>query len=63
MSLADMYDALVSQRIYKDPWSHEEACAEIIRLKGSRFDPLVIDAFMMEFDHFVEISIRFRDDN
>ena len=63
MSLADMYDALVSQRIYKHPWSHEEACAEIIRLKDSRFDPLVVDAFMMEIDHFVEISTQYRDKN
>ena len=63
MSLADMFDALVSKRVYKDAWSHEDAYAEILRLNGARFDPLVVEAFMMESDHFIDISIRFRDDS
>ena len=62
MSLADMYDALVSERVYKKKWSHEDACAEIARLKGVRFDPAVVEAFMMERDHFVEIANRYQDD-
>lgn len=31
MSVADMYDALVSERVYKEKWSHEDACAEMTR--------------------------------
>ena len=62
MSLADMYDALVSERVYKKKWSHEDACAEIIRLKGIRFDPAVVEAFMMERDHFIEIANQYRDE-
>lgn len=62
MSLADMYDALVSERVYKKKWSHEDACAEILRLKGVRFDPAVVEAFMMEQDHFVSISNKYSDD-
>ena len=61
MSLADMYDALMSERVYKKPWTHEEACAEIRRLKGIRFDPVIVEAFLMEQDHFLEIANTYRD--
>lgn len=61
MSLADTYDALISERVYKKKWSHEEACAEIVSLKGKRFDPLVVEAFMQEKDNFLEISQIYKD--
>ncbi|QWE19981.1 HD domain-containing phosphohydrolase [Polynucleobacter sp. AP-Kolm-20A-A1] len=61
MSLADMYDALVSERVYKKKWSHEEACQEIIQNKGKRFDPAVVDAFINEQDYFSEIASRYGD--
>ncbi|QWE17261.1 HD-GYP domain-containing protein [Polynucleobacter sp. AP-Nino-20-G2] len=62
MSIADMYDALVSERVYKDKWSHADACAEIARLKGTRFDPAIVEAFMMERDNFVRIADLYRDE-
>jgi len=62
MSLADMYDALVSERIYKDRWSHEDAKAEIVRLKGIFFDPVVVEAFLHEQDQFIHIANKYRDD-
>jgi len=61
MSLADTYDALVSERVYKKKWTHEEACAEITRLKGKRFDPLVVEAFIQEKDNFLRISELYSD--
>lgn len=61
MSLADMYDALVSERVYKKKWSHEEVCQEIIQNKGKRFDPAVVDAFINEQDYFSEIASRYGD--
>ena len=61
MSLADMYDALVSERIYKKKWSHEDACQEIIQNKGKRFDPAVVEAFIQERDYFNEIASRYSD--
>ena len=61
MSLADMYDALVSERIYKNAWTSEQAIEEIISRRGSHFDPLVVDAFIAEKDTFKEISETFRD--
>jgi HD-GYP domain-containing protein (c-di-GMP phosphodiesterase class II) len=61
MSLADTYDALISQRVYKKKWTHDEACAEILSLKGKRFDPVIVEAFIQEKDHFVEISQMYSD--
>ncbi|MBU3628875.1 HD-GYP domain-containing protein [Polynucleobacter sp. AP-Reno-20A-A9] len=61
MSLADMYDALVSERVYKNRWSHEDACTEILRLSGTRFDPAVVEAFMLERNHFLEIANTYQD--
>ena len=61
MSLADTYDALVSERVYKKKWSHDEACAEIMGLKGKRFDPLIVEAFIQEKDHFLQIAQMYSD--
>jgi response regulator RpfG family c-di-GMP phosphodiesterase len=61
MSLADTYDALVNERVYKRKWSHEEACSEIFRLKGIRFDPRVVEAFIQEKDNFLRISELYGD--
>ena len=61
MSLADTYDALVNERVYKKKWSHEEACLEIIRLKGGRFDPRIVEAFIQEKDNFLRISELYGD--
>ena len=45
VALADVYDALVSKRIYKNAFSHEVAKSIIIGDKGTHFDPLVVEAF------------------
>jgi putative two-component system response regulator len=54
MALADVYDALVSRRYYKPPMPHTEAKAEILKERGSHFDPDLVDAF-------VECNEAFRD--
>jgi HD-GYP domain-containing protein (c-di-GMP phosphodiesterase class II) len=56
MSVADMHDALVSERVYKKEWAHEEAAQEIIHNKGVRFDPLVANAFIAEQESFQAIG-------
>jgi HD-GYP domain-containing protein (c-di-GMP phosphodiesterase class II) len=63
MALADMYDALVSERVYKGKWTHEQACAEIYSLKGLRFDPAVVDAFMVEKEGFARIAELYKDES
>lgn len=44
VTVADVYDALTHARPYKRAWSAEDAIGEIHRLKGTRFDPQVVDA-------------------
>jgi len=44
--VADVYDALTSQRPYRSPLSHEEAAAEIRKQSGYHFDPAIVAAFL-----------------
>ena len=61
MALADVFDALISARVYKTPMSFDEA-REVIRSERARqFDPDVVDAFLANFDEFTAIAQRFRD--
>ena len=46
VAVADVYDALVSERPYKRAWPDQEAIAEIIRLRGTHLDPEVVNAFV-----------------
>jgi putative two-component system response regulator len=46
MTLIDVYDALISQRAYKEPFSHEEAVKIIKEGKGSHFDPVLTELFL-----------------
>lgn len=60
--VADVYDALTSERPYRSPVSYEEAAAEIRRLSGSHFDPLMVDTFMsISPRQLQEIADRYRD--
>jgi response regulator RpfG family c-di-GMP phosphodiesterase len=61
MSLADMYDALISERVYKKAWTHEQSVQEINSKRGTNFDPLIVDAFIAEQDSFREIAQLHRD--
>jgi hypothetical protein len=45
VAVADVFDALISQRPYKDAWSHAEAVREVQRISGSHLDPQVVAAF------------------
>ncbi|MDE5864268.1 MAG: HD-GYP domain-containing protein [Lachnospiraceae bacterium] len=61
MAVCDVFDALTSQRYYKDGWSLEETYNEIVRLKGVHFDPDVVDLFVENFDEFKEILHKLPD--
>jgi putative two-component system response regulator len=63
MALADVYDALISKRVYKDPMPHEEAIEIIVEGKGTHFDPDVVDAFLALEDTFHNIALTFADYN
>ncbi|WP_374433960.1 two-component system response regulator [Inhella sp.] len=61
MALADVYDALISARVYKPAFSHAEAKAIIRGGSGSHFDPAVVAAFEAIEGEFVGIAGRYRD--
>ncbi len=61
MAIADVYDALISSRVYKAPMSHEEAVKIIAAGKASHFDPDVTDAFFAAQASFREIAARYAD--
>lgn len=56
MALADVYDALTSKRPYKEPWTHDQARAEIVKNRGAQFDPDVVDAFIAVEHKFIEFA-------
>jgi HD-GYP domain-containing protein (c-di-GMP phosphodiesterase class II) len=56
MALVDTYDAMVTQRVYNKPVSHEEASRIIVAGKGRLFDPDVVEAFLKVEGHWREIA-------
>ncbi|GAB4448903.1 MAG: two-component system response regulator [Rhodocyclaceae bacterium] len=61
MAVADVYDALISRRVYKPALPHEAAVAQILAGRGSHFDPDVVDAFAGLAERFREIALRYAD--
>jgi putative two-component system response regulator len=61
MAVADVYDALISQRIYKEAMPHEQAVAILREGRGTHFDPDVVDAFLEIAEEFRAIAARFVD--
>ncbi|MDG4582825.1 MAG: two-component system response regulator [Candidatus Competibacter sp.] len=62
MAVADVYDALISRRIYKPALPHEQAVATIREGRGRHFDPDIADAFLECAEEFRAIAARFADD-
>lgn len=62
MALADVYDALISKRVYKPAFAHATAIEIIIEGKGNHFDPSLVDCFLEDADEFRYIASRFSDD-
>lgn len=61
VALADVFDALVSERPYKKPFTDERARDIIVGDRGSHFDPDVVDAFVDTFEQFQEVHARYPD--
>ena len=61
MALADVYDALISRRVYKPPMSHEDAVALIVEGRGKHFDPEMVDGFLEIQEQFRAIAARYTD--
>ena len=61
MAVADVYDALISRRVYKDAMPHEQAVALMREGRGSHFDPDILDAFLALQDECRAIAARYAD--
>ena len=61
MAVADVYDALISRRVYKEGMPHEKAVQIIAEGRGSHFDPDVCDAFLANLPAFQQIAARYAD--
>jgi putative two-component system response regulator len=56
MAIADVYDALISSRPYKEAFPHDEACQIIEEGSGTHFDPVLIDVFRLVKDEFKMVA-------
>ena len=61
MALADVFDALISQRAYKPPFPFEKAVAIISEGRSCHFDPDIVDAFLARLDEFEAIAATHAD--
>ena len=61
MAVADVYDALISKRVYKPAFSHEKSLNIILEGKGKHFEPLLVDCFMAVADEFRQIAKNYAD--
>ncbi|MDP2795175.1 MAG: two-component system response regulator [Sulfurisoma sp.] len=61
MAVADVFDALISPRVYKLPMPFGEACDIIAAGRGQHFDPDMTDAFLAGFEDFAAIARRHQD--
>jgi len=61
MAVVDVYDALVSKRIYKESMSHEQAVKIILGCSGTHFQPEIVEAFIAAEDEFLHIKSKFEE--
>lgn len=62
MAVADIYDALINRRCYKAPIPHAQAMQMMREMRGTTFDPAVLDAFLAIEDEITGIAAAFRDE-
>ncbi len=63
MAVADVYDAIISRRSYKEPMSHKMAVAYLLGEKGIQFDPDVIEAFMITVEGILDTALQYAESN
>jgi putative nucleotidyltransferase with HDIG domain len=62
IAIADVFDALTSERPYKPDWGLERAIAYVRNNTGSHFDPVCVDAFFKEWENVLAIRAQYQDD-
>ncbi len=61
MAVADVYDALTTQRPYKKAFSHDEAVNMMQEMSGTHFDPIIMSVFKDSLEEFKRIALRWND--
>ena len=61
VAVADVFDALVSKRCYKNSWTPEQAREEILSQAGRQFDPQITKLFDEHFDEFLKVMESYPD--
>lgn len=61
MTVADVYDALITKRVYKEAYFHEDSIRLIAEGRGTQFDPDVVDAFLSITEDFEMTAQRYKD--
>jgi HD-GYP domain-containing protein (c-di-GMP phosphodiesterase class II) len=61
VALADVYDALISHRVYKEAWSEEKVYEEIRNLAGTKFDPELVDIFFEVLPNIKSVASKYPD--
>jgi putative two-component system response regulator len=61
MAVADVFDALISKRVYKPSWSHQTALNTIVDGSGHHFDPIIVEALQACFDECVFVASHYSD--
>jgi HD-GYP domain-containing protein (c-di-GMP phosphodiesterase class II) len=62
VAIADVYDALCSRRVYKDPWDEKDVLDEMRKLSGSKFDPELIDIFFEVLPNIKQAQNQYPED-
>lgn len=62
VAVADVFDALTSQRPYKNAWKYDDAKTEIVKQAGEQFNPEIIEVFIEKFDEIAEIRKKYQDE-
>jgi adenylate cyclase len=62
MAVADIYDALISRRCYKEPFPHGAATQMMAEMRGQTFDPVILDAFFAIEAAIIDIARTYSDD-
>jgi response regulator RpfG family c-di-GMP phosphodiesterase len=61
VAIADVFDALMTKRPYKDPWPFDKAVELVRKKRGKQFDPKIVDLFLNNINRVKKISNIFRD--
>ncbi|MDX1497747.1 MAG: HD domain-containing phosphohydrolase, partial [Salinisphaeraceae bacterium] len=60
-AISDVFDALTTERPYKEAWPVEDAIAEIKKESGKHFDPALVAIFEKNIDRILEVKENYRD--